>query len=249
MYVYRCEDTLEGILTGIYRVYEDHRAEEDVLLALDDEPRLFAEVVTVEADAVKSRKVADTLVRRFGMEDYERVCLALTSPDAEKAQAVYRTVHWGLKCGRKGHLFDNQADIQVCKAYKLSRNAGREYGHLQGFLRFEELESGAMYARVRPANHLLPFLMPHFADRFPEENFLIHDVDRNVIGVHGAQDTWFLVSGEEIAGEKLQLSDTEERYQALFRHFCNCIGIEERRNPTLQRNLLPLHFRKYMTEF
>ena len=44
-------------------------------------------------------------------------------------------------------------------------------------------------------------------------------------------------------------SETEACYQELFRTFCHNISIEERRNLKLQRNLLPLHFRLYMTEF
>ena len=261
MYVYRCEDTLESILTAIYRVYEERRPKEDVLLALDEEPRLFAEEVIVEADPERSEKVARTLCRRFGMEDYERVCFALTAEDVGKAQAVYRTVVSGLTLREGacyGQLFAGMGDAQVCKAFKLARSAERECCHLEGFLRFEELEGGALYARIEPKNHLISFLMAHFADRFPEENFLIHDVGRGIAGVHYRQtgtEEWVLMGGKEEKGATVQkgvdtvLSDKELYYQNLFRRFCGEIGIRERANEALQRSLLPLHFRKYMTEF
>ena len=44
-------------------------------------------------------------------------------------------------------------------------------------------------------------------------------------------------------------SEKEEEYQELFQFFCNRISIRERENRRLQRSMLPLRFRKYMTEF
>lgn len=261
MYVYRCEDTLESIFTAIYRVYEEHRPKDEVLLALDEEPRLFTEEMIVTADQERSGKVARTLCRRFGMEDYERICFALTAENVEKAQAVYRTVVSGLALREGagyGRLFEGLGDAQVCKAFKLARSAERECCHLEGFLRFEELEKGALYAQAEMKNNLLPFLMAHFADRFPEENFLIHDVGRGIAGVHyrhTGPEAWVLIGGKgenraaATQGVEAALSESELYYQSLFRRFCGEIGIRERANEALQRNLLPLHFRKYMTEF
>lgn len=47
----------------------------------------------------------------------------------------------------------------------------------------------------------------------------------------------------------MEESADERRMQALFRHFCCQISIEERENPRLQRQMLPLRFREFMTEF
>lgn len=251
MYVYRCRDCLESIFTAIYRVYEDGRGRENVILSLDGDPILFSTDVIVETDEVRCGKVIRTLRERFGPEDYENICLALASPDPEKAQAVYGTIARGLadKCGR-GHLFDALADENVNKAFKLARNAERENCHLRGFTRFEELEQGILYARIGPRNDLLAFLMPHFADRFPEENFVLHDTGRNLFGVHRAGDkAWYLLRDADLSAADMRLSAEENMYQVLFKEFCRHIAIGERYNPELQRGMLPLHFRKYMTEF
>jgi probable DNA metabolism protein len=250
MYVYQCEDSMESIFTAIYNVYEDHHSKEEVLLTLDDEPRLFATVIPVAPDEDKTRKVIHTLRQRFGEEDYEYLCLALASPDAEKAQVVYGTIAAGLsgQSGR-GHLFDNLAREAVNRAFRLARGASRENGHLQGFIRFEELEQGGLYAPIEPKNNLLPFLMPHFSDRFPRENFILHDKRRNLFGIHASEADWYLLQGETLLEEELIPSAQEGKYQALFRHFCRSIAIEDRRNLKLQQGMLPLRFREYMTEF
>lgn len=251
MIVYRCEDSLESIFTAVYLAYEEKRNHEDTLISLSDAPYLFAEDIHVKPDINKVYKVMNTLRQRFGEGDYYSLCLALSSYDPEKAQAVYRTIVLGLrgKC-RQGHLFDNLADTHVNKAFSLARNASRESQHLKGFVRFEELENGVLYSRIGPKNNVLTFLMPHFADRFPTENFMIYDAERNFFAIHPANRQWYLLQGEEAdAPLELKLSEQEREYRALFRHFCHTITIEERKNRKLQQNMLPLRFREYMVEF
>ena len=251
MVVYRCEDSLESIFTAVYLAYEEKRDHTNTMLTTTDTPLLFAEDVQVIPDNEKVCKVMNTLRRRFGEDDYYSVCMALASTDEEKAQAVYRTIVWGLKSGcAKGHLFDNLADDYINKAFKLARNASRECHHLKGFVRFQELENGVLYSGIGPKNNILTFLMPHFADRFPMENFMIYDVERDFFAIHPAGKQWYLLRGEQVDGiTNLKFSEREKEYRALFQHFCHTITIKERENRTLQRNLLPLRFREYMIEF
>ena len=250
MRVYRCEDSLESIFTAIYRSYEENRDAEDTCLALDDNPLLFGEDVYVQPDSARAVKVMRTLERRFGEENYLTVCTALAATDKEKAQAVYRTVAKGLdeRCAR-GHLFDNLADEYVMKTFSLARAAGREIDHFREFLRFQELENGVLYAKIGPKNNVLTFLMRHFADRLPIENFVIYDSTRNLFGIHPVKRQWYLLSGEEAAEPALRFSEEEEQYQELFRCFCRTISIKERENLRLQQSMLPLRFREYMIEF
>lgn len=252
MIVYRCEDTLEGIFTAIYNAYEEKRNHSDTLIRLDDELYLFAEYVDVHTDEEKAIKVMRTLERKFGEQNYMWLCYALAAAAQDKAQAVYQTVVEGLK--RKvprDHLFDGLAMEYVNRTFVLARGVNNECLHLKGFLRFQELENGILYASIGPKNNVLAFLMPHFADRFPMENFMIYDEKRGILGLHPAGHEWYLMSNSDNPKEALafRLSEEEEVYRELFSYFCRKIGIEERKNPKLQRNMLPLRFREYMVEF
>lgn len=252
MTVYRCEDSLEGIFTAVYNAYEDKREHSETTISLTDELFLFAEYVEVQTDREKAVKVMRTLERQFGEEDYLWLCYALASEETDKAQAVYQTIVKGLK-GKvaRNHLFDNLACNSVNRAFALGRAASRECHHLMGFVRFQELEGGILYAGIGPKNNILTFLMPHFADRFPMENFMIYDDVRGILGLHPAGRAWYLVQDAENPenAENFKLSDQEREYRELFQYFCHKIAIEERKNPKLQRNMLPLRFREYMVEF
>lgn len=252
MYIYRCEESMEGILTAIYNIYEDKRATEDTQIRLDREYVLFGEDVPVVADREKAEKVMRTLYRKFGPKDYDIICEALASQSPEKANAVYHSIRYGLKAAvAPGRLFQHLTDNNILLVSKLATNVAREFQHLLGFLRFEELENGILFARIKPQNHALQGLMEHFSDRLPMENFCIYDEGREQFAIHPAGKEWFLLESTAAIAqvEKIPHSTEEEMYAALFKHFCKRIAIKERSNYELQRNMLPLHFREYMTEF
>ena len=251
-YVYQCEDSLESIFTAIYNIYRDKRNWSDTRIALTEEYLLFAEYIPVETDEDSAMKVMRTVRERFGEKDYYGICMALASYDMEKAQAVYKTIAHGLESKpAKGHLFDHLADDNVLKAFKLSNTVSREVHHLYGFVRFRELENGILFSDISPKNHVLVWLMEHFADRLPAENFAIFDEGRRLYGIHPAKGQWFMARSDELVAsmQDVPVSNTEEKYAELFRHFCKRIAIKDRKNLDLQRNMLPLYFREYMTEF
>lgn len=247
-----CEDSLEGVFTGIYAAYRMKRPREQIHLLTGEEEnyRLFAVYEQCLAREEQAARVAATILREFGAEAYLAICRALASREADKAEAVYRTVVTGLKMKNKRALMGNLADTYVRRTFELSRNAANEiHSHIE-FLRFRELENKLLYARIGPVNNVLTFIAPHFADRLPREDFVIEDENRNIFAVHPAGKEWFLLTGQE--GRELSeipFSEGEERYGELFCHFFHNIAIKERNNSQLQRNMLPIRYRKYMTEF
>ena len=247
-----CEDTQEGIFTGIYEAYEGKcdPAHTVVQGGGGGGLCLFSDYRKVVPDMEKAEKVARTLRRRFGEECFEQLCLALSSWQPDKGQAVYRTVVEGLSGRVKGGLMEHLGNPYVARAFELSRAAGNESHHLLGFLRFSETSDGLLFAQIGPKNNVLAHMMPHFADRFPGENFVILDENRRIYGVHPAHKEWFLAHSQDGPEKKdLEFTDTELQMQELFRFFCRKIMIKERENRTLQRQMLPYRFQEYMVEF
>lgn len=250
-----CEDSFEGIFTGIYEAYALRIPHERIGLQIgqDGTPMLFTTYREIAPDRIKAEKVTRTLRQRFGEEDYRVLCMALASASLDKAQAVYKTVVWGLSSQRKGSMLGHLSDDNVRRVMELNRGTGNELCHLRGFLRFEELENGILSAVIKPRDNILPMLASHFADRLPQENFIICDEGRALYAIHPAGKDFLLMSGCEDSarrgGDTLGFSDAEMYYRELFKHFCHTISIKERENLKLQRNMLPLRFRPYMTEF
>jgi probable DNA metabolism protein len=247
-----CEDSPEGVFTGIYEAYAMRKPHGSIHIQIGEEEnlRLFATYKEIEPEPEKSLRVAETLERRLGPEAYVEICCALAAQDGEKGEAVYKTVvcGFGMKDGRQ--VMGNLAHPHVHKVFELARNVKNEAHHWKEFLRFQELEDGVLFSKIGPKNNIVTFLMPHFADRLPLYNFMIYDENRKIFAVHPASGEWYLVSGVEMGMERFEkFAAEEERYQELFRFFCKRIAIKERKNLKLQRNMLPLWFQEYMVEF
>ncbi len=252
--IYRCEDRIESIFTAIYLCYEQKRNHQSTYITTTDEMFLFAEEILVEVSHEKFVKVARSLRTQFGEEDYRSICYALTSANEKKAQAVYQTIVYGLshQVGR-GHLFDYLADTWINTAFKLARAAKREQMHLLGFLRFTALESNVLFGSITPKNNIVAFMMPHFENRFPEENFMIYDELRDILGVHPKGKEFYLITDTLMIEQILKEVDADRKgacqYEDLFKEFVSSVAIKERENFSLQRSMLPLRFRSHMTEF
>ncbi len=247
-----CEDSIEGVFTGIYDAYALRIGHEHIHLQIGEEEnyRLFAYYRNSLPDSVKTRKVAETIQKRLGTEVYMSICRALATEDSGKAQAVYQTVVDGITNGSGRRVLENVANPYVELVFRLARSTGNEIHRMMEFVRFQELKQGILYSKIGPKCNVVSFIMPHFADRLPLENFIIYDEKRNLYGVHPAKKDWYLVSGWEILEEgTLQMSAEEESYQELFTMFCQTIAIKERKNLKLQQQMLPLHFQEYMVEF
>ena len=247
-----CEDSLEGIFTGIYNAYLKKLPHERIHLCVGEEEnyRLFAVYENCAVDEKKSSSVAKTIIREFGTEAYLAICRALASGEPDKGEAVYKTVVKGLSMKNRREVMGNLTDPYIHRVFELARFTANEAHFHVEFIRFRELESGLLYAPIGPKNNIITFITPHFADRLPLENFVIHDEVRNIFAVHPAGKEWFLMQGEE----DMKLADHcfsagEEKYSELFCSFFHTIAIKERHNKELQRGMLPLRYRKYMTEF
>lgn len=247
-----CQDSLEGIFTGIYDAYLKKKPHEQIhiIVGEEDNYRLFAVYEECIPDGKKATSVARTILREFGEELYLSICRALASCEADKGEAIYKAIVTGFGMRDRHQLMGNLRNPAVHRVFELARFTANEAHYHIEFLRFRELENGILYAEIGPKNNVITFIVPHFADRFPLENFVIYDEIRDIYAMHPTKGDWYLVHGEEGMNQVEHiLSEREKKYSELFCQFFHTIAIKERKNYRLQRNMLPLRYREYMTEF
>lgn len=252
MRVYQCEDSLTGILTGVYDAWDSRLGHGNVRLSAvsGGNLELFCEYVSVEPDAEKAGKVFRTIERRLGEEACEMIAQAAACPDDGKADAIYRMIVLGL------HLPDGKAicgmltQPEVRLVFELSRKVWHIAHRYMGFVRFREMENGILMSEIGVEADILSLVAPHFADRLPGENWLIYDRSWKKAAVHPKGRQWFLLDDvDEESLALLQDSGEEARFQALWKGFHRAIGIESRTNKRAQMSFLPLKFRSFMNEF
>ena len=253
--IYICTDSVTGIYSGIYDAWKQAvvNRQEGCGIALKGqvEQELFCEYTEVEEDLKKAAAVDRLIRKNMGEKARRDLYYALLTEDPEKGNAVLGTMFAARSLPDSRKIMEHLSHPMVEKVFELSRAAGGEAHNYKGFLRFRELENGVLYAAIRPKAQVLPCLAPHFADRLPKENWMIHDQHHGQCAVHEAGKKWVLLQqdSEEELEIHFQVSDAERQYARLWKGFCRAITIEERRNPACQLQHLPLRYRSEMTEF
>lgn len=267
-YVYLCEDTMEGIFTGIYDAWADKVGHENVELRTQESENLefFCEYKTVPPDSEKSIKVQRSIYRKLGEGLYEDLCLCVYASFPDKANAIYHTLVdfldpsgqlYGKRLpsgihprGTGSNFLENLGNPYIKRLQEIRRKVWLEQERFIQFIRFRELENHILFAKISTNHNVLPLIVPHFSERFPLERFLIYDENRHCAIAHEPQKGCLYLDNLEIQPEYLEhYSEVDGNYEELWHSFCQKIAIESRINKKLQQHFVPLKFRHNMVEF
>lgn len=252
MYIFQCEDSLDGIFTGIYDAWASGYGHNNVKLttSLTENFELFAQYITVTTDPEKAMKVHRTLKKRFSYDAFSILCLAASSYQDDKADMLYKTIVYAFTLPNESSALEADAIPFIRAVNKYAKNANNECHHLYGFLRFSELYSNILFAKITPKNNIISFLTNHFDNRMPLENYMIYDEGRDIVALHKAHCQSLIALHPDFNKNAIeQFSDSEEQFRSLWQEFFDSIAIEGRHNTNLQRQNMPLRFRSNQHEF
>lgn len=258
MYVFQCENSIDGIFTGIYDAWASRYGHKNIQLSTDKSGDivLFAEYIPVITDFEKSQKVSRTLINRFGTDFFETICKCAMADGGskkltmDKANAIYQTVVMALALPEGEKVLEYLGEPCIACIFELCRQTHNEGHHYLGFLRFSELRSGILFAQIRPKNDVLPILAAHFTDRMPLENFIIYDATHRTAVVHKASKGYLIADARSLNLDLAkEYSSEEEEYRRLWCAFFDTIAIDARYNPKLQMQNIPKRFQADAPEF
>ena len=141
-------------------------------------------------------------------------------------------------------------DPVVMDLFELSRKVGNEAHYFKEIARFTCHRNQVYVCHIEPENDILLMLEEQFSNRMPSEYWVIIDDGRKKALIHPKNENAYYM---ELSGGEWQfLKETEkvrDLYTDLWKEFFTTVGIRERENPKCQRTMLPLRYRKHMTEF
>lgn len=250
--IYQCPDTIDGMLTGIYEAGISRYGHDYIKLEVTEpgtptSMSLFSEYIEISEDPVKAGNVAESIQKNISSAAYNYTISALLSADADKANIAYHFLVYGFHVGPR--IISALQVSWVRQIFELKRSVMNEAHYFKEFLRFSQ--SDRLYISViEPKSRVISLIMPHFSDRLNCESFIIYDKTHSEAGIHPASGEWFIKNILPDEGQILEnMYNNKDELTALWKTFFDSIAIKERINPALQRNLLPIHFRKHMSEF
>ena len=247
--VYVCEDSTEGILSAVYEAYMSRYGHKHIKIETQNsfQPSFFDDEIQVDTDIAHGESVARAIMEKISGEAWHWVYLASMAGEPGKAQHIYRFLNLGFAYPEK--VCSLLTNDDVLAVFKLSRKVGRETDKLMGFVRFKELSGGILFGKIAPKHQQLYLLGSHFADRLPEENWVLYDERRKMACVHKAFGPWVVQRDVEALFERTEnVSREEAAFEHMWKTFFEHIAITPRTNPRLQMQMMPRRFWSNMTE-
>lgn len=236
------DGSFEGFLSLVYEVYYKKLKPIKIYKTLPNE-MIFEEILELNTSKDNAIKVLNAIKTKFPKELIQRILNIFMCDSKEFELYLLEYIIIGFKETKQLYNINNSC---VFYLNSLEKELFRNVHKLTGFVRFEELEDGTLYAKVESKFNVVYFLGKHFLKRFNNQNFIIHDLNRKLAFVKMQND----FSVQEVAFfDEPNYSSNEQKFQKLWKSFFSGVTIKERINPKLQTQMVPLLYRTYMSEF
>jgi probable DNA metabolism protein len=239
--VYCYDGSFDGLMCCVFESYERREMPVDILP--EDAPLpLLLPVKAVETSAARAQRVQNSIPQKIGRDAMDFIRRAYLTCHPQKELLILRFLRLGFCDGPK--VMDRLTDETVHALFTAVNHLDREAHLYQGFVRFSD-KNGVLTAQIEPKNIVLPLIARHFAERYPGEQFLIHDKTHGMVLLH--RNRAMQICGVDAYDPPLP-DEEELKLRELWRLFYNTIEIKERHNPRCRMTHMPKRYWRCMTE-
>ena len=236
------DKSFESFLTLIYKVYYEKLKPKKILSEKPSE-LFFDDYIFIEYDEEASVKVFKALKERFSKKAFATILNIFMCDSKDFELDLLNYIILGFKNHKE---LQNINNIAIFNIQNLEKELFRHIHKMEGFLRFEELEDGTLYAKIQTKFNVSYFLGKHFFKRLNNQKYIIHDVERKIAFIKNDD----FIGIQNISSFEIPiLSKNEDKFKKLWSEFFKSISIESRKNDRCQKNMVPLLYRTYMSEF
>lgn len=244
MRAYLHDGTFEGLLTTIFEAFYGRERPGEICSEESYRPSLVMEPVPVETDRSKADRVCRGIREKISPAALEKVTYAYLSETEGAGLAIYDYLRLGFRLGPEVNLHvSHDAFLAIDR---LERKVRLERHRMLSFVRFKAV-GDFFYASIEPDHSVLSLITAHFSARLPEENFILHDLRRELAFFHRPGDSGFAPLSRKEAGAFLE-NTGDAYYSSLWKEFFTTIAVEGRTNPRLQKSFMPVRYWKHLTE-
>ena len=240
------DSTLEGFYSTIFTCYEQNEFYCNVISINLLQKNMFDEYIEVETNLEKANRVKNGLLKKVNQNLIDEIATVFCSNNLQKDQILFEYVKLVFAYGFKARLMLNNEHVI---AYNdLLKKITYERHRMIGFMRFEETIDGILYAKYSPDNNITHLLLGHFANRFSNENVIIHDTKRNILGIYNKQNNQFFTYNLTQELSQINLSGQEQFFQKLWQQYYQNVNIKERKNTSQMFMHMPKRYHANLTE-
>lgn len=240
---YLYDNSFQGLLTTVFKLYEDKKLDANVYRESNYKGNLINTLVQVYTDSHLARRVMKGILDKLGEQWLDMVYKVYLSEEIEADQLCVKALIEAFKTGKT--ILNDERHPVIQPFLKLGRKVAAESHNFLGYIRFSKLKSGVYYSCFEPTYNILPLLAPHFADRLKDQSWVIHDTKRSIAAFYD-QDKWHINPLKPM--EMTDYAEDELVLQNLWRGYFQALAIDERTNLKLQQQKIPKKYWPFFIE-
>lgn len=245
--VYLYDGSFNGLLSVVFDCYLSKTIPANVLPKEDYLPNLLETSYFISTNEQKANRIWHGIYTNISYTALYDCYYAFLSCQKGKELAILKYLLHGFLIGSS--ICNRLAIDYVLEVTKLRKNVLGEAHRLKGLVRLSEVENNLWYAPIHPDNNVIEQVGHFLMERFPTQNLILHDKNRNLAFLYSTQNKNDYEILEVPANFKVsKFSKEEMQFQKLWKTFFDTISIKERTNPRLQMQFMPKKYWKDLTE-
>jgi probable DNA metabolism protein len=233
------EHSFEGFLSAVFEAFRLKLPVQRIVAEEVYVPQMFEDVHLITTNPENAARVWKGIKKNVGSNIAFMAQAAYLSESPEIEISLWEYV--------KG-VFTNPGNAQntlephTYAVFQMANKVKKEAHEMKGFVRFQKTENDLMVAIIEPTYNIVNLLAEHFANRFPNMQWIIVDIKRG-LGIHyDCNDV------HELCGSAAEIPKINDEFSALWKGYYKFANIKERKNLKLQRRCLPMKYWKHLTE-
>ena len=202
-------------------------------------------ITNIKTESDMCDRVYKSILSKLNSTVLSNIYLTYLSEIDSCENTILRYLKLCYKYGTSINLAKNNDTIILIDKYCQKVNIEAE--RFRQFVRFKEIGPLSFYAKIEPDHNVLPLIIDHFTERFSDQNFIIHDIKRELALVYNKKSSFITYLNKEESKSILSLSK-DNTFEDLFKVFYKSTTIKERINLKCRDNFMPRRYQKNLTE-
>ncbi|MEX1376343.1 MAG: TIGR03915 family putative DNA repair protein [Eubacteriales bacterium] len=241
--VYICDNSVEGLLSSIYRSYYSGDNVVDIITGSYQQSDFMCNYDYIETDYDNAQKVSYAIKKKISNLTFNNAVNTWLSELPRRGYHILKYIELGFKKGNNVNFMLTHDNVDF--VLKTNRKVELEVHRFLGILRFSEMQDGTLFSEIAPDHNILPLMGEHFAARLGTEKLIIYDKKRKN-AILSDRGEWIIAN--DIQMKNISYSSREYSFRSMWQRYFECIAISERKNKKLQRSFIPVRYWENVTE-
>ena len=240
---YLYDGSFEGLLTSVFYCYP-LKCDYKITKQKNYIPNLISTPINIKTDIDKFNRVYSSIRDKLSYQTLKNIYFLYLSDIDNIENLIIRYLKLCYTYGDNINLAKNNDIIsQVDKYY---RRVSLEAHRFTGFVRFKKITNDIYYSAIEPDHNILSIIAKHFTNRFSNQNFIIHDLKRDLALIYNKETSEIIDFFKNDV--QVLLNDNDDDFESLWKVFYNSVNIKERENHKLQKMHMPTRYWHHLTE-